>query len=94
MTLEALFSQQNQPQAFLLMVICGFLAALSLCAVGRLHRISRMAGLAGDALCAMLITLAMCQTVIWTGALRFYALLGLVIGALLFCFVRGWGRNQ
>ena len=84
MALEVLFNQAGQGKAFLLMTLCGVLLGLFVQAAGRLHRREHLAGLAADALCAALLTAALGQTVLWTGGLRLYALLGLCIGALLY----------
>lgn len=82
-TLEALFTQAEQSRAFLLMLVCGVLLAALIAAIGLLHRVSRAAGLAADALCTALTTAALGQVVLWTGGLRLYALLGLCIGGVL-----------
>ncbi len=84
MTLEVLFAKAGQAQAFLLMLLCGAGSALLVQLTGRLHRVSRAAGLAGDALCALLVTLALGQTLLWTGSLRGYALLGMVLGVMMY----------
>ena len=82
-TLEALFTQAAQGRAFWLMLVCGVLLAGFIALIGRLHRVSRAAGLAADALCTALMTAALGQVVLWTGGLRLYALLGLCIGGTL-----------
>ena len=82
-TLEALFTQAAQRRAFLLMLVCGVLLAALVSGIGQLHRVSRIAGLAADALCTALLTAALGQVVLWTGGLRLYALLGLCIGGTL-----------
>ena len=82
-TLEALFTQAEQSRAFLLMLVCGVLLSALVSGIGQLHRVSRMAGLAADALCTALLTAALGQVVLWTGGLRLYALLGLCIGSTL-----------
>lgn len=82
--LEVLFNQASQGKAFLLMVLCGVLLGLCVRTAGLLHRREHLAGLAADALCAALLTAALGQTVLWTGGLRLYALLGLCIGGLLY----------
>ncbi len=84
MTLELLFAQAQQGRSFLMMLLAGAAAALLIHLTGALHRISRMAGLAGDALCALLVSLVVSQAAMWSGGLRLYGLLGLCIGLTLY----------
>ncbi len=81
MTLETLFSQAEQGRAFLLMVLSGLAMGMLLTAA---HRLPPGAARCGDALGALLITLALGQVVLWTGTIRLYALLGTVIGAAIY----------
>ncbi len=90
MTLEALFAQAAQGRTFLLMALLG--AALALCVQlsGYLHRWRRWLGMLADLLTALGWALAAGRILLQGGELRLYALLGLMIGGLL--YAAGPGR--
>ena len=76
MTLEVLFAQQGQAETFLRMVLLGAAFALW----RHRHGLSD----AADVLCALMLTLAALLVLIHSGeGLRLYALLGLLLGAVL-----------
>ena len=81
MTLEVLFAQQGQAETFLRMVLLGAAFALALTLGGAWrHGLSD----AADVLCALMLTLAALLVLIHSGeGLRLYALLGLLLGAVL-----------
>ena len=75
MTLEVLFAQQGQAETFLRMVLLGAAFAWR-----HRHGLSD----AADVLCALMFTLAALIVLIHSGeGLRLYALLGLLLGAVL-----------
>ena len=82
MTLEVLFAQQGQAETFLRMVLLGAAFALALTLGGAWrHR----HGLSDAAvLCALMLTFLALLVLIHSGeGLRLYALLGLLLGAVL-----------
>lgn len=82
--LETLFARAAQGQAFLLVAAGGVLLGLLLTGAGALYRISRAAGMAADALCALLGAGLVLGAAFFAGdGLRLYALLGLLMGVLL-----------
>lgn len=84
MTLEVLFAQQGQAETFLRMVLCGAGLALLL-SLERLCRKKRIVLLLWDVLLAGMLTLLAAVILLHSGAgLRLYALLGLLLGALLY----------
>ncbi len=83
MTLEVLFAREGQGKAFLLMMVLGAALPGLIWLSGKARRANRAAGYAGDAVTAGLFTLGAGQMVLWTGALRAYGLLGVIIGSLL-----------
>lgn len=84
-TLELLFAQAAQRQTFLLLTAGGAVLGLLLHAAGKLHRYSRAAGMAADALCAMAAAALVMGAALRSGeGLRGYAFLGLLTGTLLY----------
>lgn len=83
-TLEVLFARAAQGRTFLLMAAGGAALGLALQAAGLLHRRSRTAGAAADILCAVLGAALLLKSVQVGGGLRGYALLGVVLGLLLY----------
>lgn len=84
MTLEVLFAQQGQAETFLRMVLCGAGVAVLL-SLGRLCRKKHLALLLWDVLLSGVLTLLVAGILLDSGAgLRLYALLGLLLGALLY----------
>lgn len=82
--LETLFARQAQGRTFLLLTAGGLLLGLLLGLGGWLHRRSRLAGLAADALFCVLMGAMLLAGLFLSGdGLRLYALLGLTLGALL-----------
>lgn len=85
MMLENLFAQAGQEQAFLWLTAGGFGLGLLMQLSGALRRVSRVAGLMGDALTALVAgTLLLWVLVRFGGGLRAYGLLGLLMGLLLY----------
>ena len=85
MTLEVLFAQAGQGRTFLLMVLCGAAAGLCIHLAGFLHQVNGWLGMAADLLCGLGLTLALGQILLGSGeGLRFYGLLGLCIGGVLY----------
>ena len=83
MTLEVLFAQQGQAETFLRMVLLGAAFALAL-TLGGAWRHRHGLSDAADVLCALMLTLAALLVLIHSGeGLRLYALLGLLLGAVL-----------
>lgn len=83
MTLEVLFAQQGQAETFLRMVLLGAAFALAL-TLGGAWRHRHGLSDAADVLCALMLTLAALLVLIRSGeGLRLYALLGLLLGAVL-----------
>ena len=83
--LETLFAQASQGRVFLLVTAGGVLLGLLVTAAGGLYRLWRPAGMAADALCAVLAAAMLMGAAFLAGdGLRGYALLGLMIGVLLF----------
>ena len=83
MTLEVLFAQQGQAETFLRMVLLGAAFALAL-TLGGAWRHRHGLSDAADVLCALMLTLAALIVLIHSGeGLRLYALLGLLLGAVL-----------
>lgn len=82
--LETLFARAAQGQVFLLVTAGGVLLGLLLTGAGALYRLSRPFGMAADVLCALLMGAMLLGAAFLAGdGLRLYALLGLVIGILL-----------
>ena len=82
MMLELLFAKASQERTFLLMVLCGAALVLGVQLAGMLHRHTHILGTAADILCAIGLTVALCQVLLQSGeGLRLYGLLGLCIGA-------------
>ena len=80
MTLEVLFAQQGQAETFLRMVLLGAAFALAL-TLGGVWRHRHGLSDAADVLCALILALLV---LIHSGeGLRLYALLGLLLGAVL-----------
>lgn len=83
-TLEVLFARAAQGRTFLLMAAGGAALGLVLQAAGLLRRRSRVAGAAADVLCAVLGAALLLLSVQVGGGLRGYALLGVILGLLLY----------
>ncbi len=84
MMLEVLFAQASQGRTFLQMVLCGAALALGVLLSGRLHRLHRGLGMAGDVFCAAGLAAAAGGILLESGeGLRLYGLLGLCIGGAL-----------
>ena len=85
MMLENLFAQAGQEQTFLYLTAGGFALGLLMQLSGALRRLSRPAGLAGDAFTALAAgALALWVLTRFGGGLHAYGLLGLLIGLLLY----------
>lgn len=83
MTLEVLFAQQGQAETFLRMVLLGAAFALAL-TLGGAWRHRHGLSDAADVLCALMLTFLALLVLIHSGeGLRLYALLGLLLGAVL-----------
>ena len=85
MMLENLFAQAGQEQTFLYLTAGGFALGLLMQLSGALRRLSRPAGLAGDAFTALAAgALALWVLTRFGGGLRAYGLRGVLIGLLLY----------
>ena len=82
MTLEVLFAQQGQAETFLRMVLLGAAFALALTLGGAWRHWHGLSD-AADVLCALMLTLAALLVLIHSGEGLRYALLGLLLGAVL-----------
>ncbi|MBR3762995.1 MAG: hypothetical protein IKK57_00395 [Clostridia bacterium] len=84
--LEVLFARAEQGRFFLMLLPCGLLLGLLVTLGGRLQRRSRVLGMAVDASAALLAGAAAWGAAFLSGdGLRLYALLGLLLGAALWC---------
>lgn len=83
--LEMLFARAAQGRVFLLTLTGGLLLGAIAALGGWLHGRSRLLGAAADVLCALLAAGMMLAAAFMAGdGLRLYALLGLLLGALLY----------
>ena len=83
--LEMLFARAAQGRVFLLLTVGGMALGLLAAVGGWLHGRSRLLGAAADVLCALLGAGMLLGGMLLAGdGLRLYALLGLLLGALLF----------
>ena len=91
MMLEQLFAQAAQGEVFLRMVLAGAVLGMTLQLCQALRRLKAWLGAAGEATAVLLCFLLTLHTLLECGStLRLYALLGLVLGTVL--YQAGLGR--
>lgn len=85
MTLETLFAQAGQEQAFLTLLLCGVALGAALQATEAARRALPVLAIAWDTLTALLCALSLLFAMLrYGGGVRLYGLLGLTVGVVLY----------
>ena len=84
MILESLFARESQCRAFLYLALCGVILGAMVHAGGYARRCRRWAGIICDVLSACVLLGMLLGILLRYGGVRFYGLLGIVIGLVLY----------